>query len=152
MKKIIFFAITLILSLSCATSLPTFADDDPSTITSVDEAAIGSGLNTEDVPKPGSEDSASNPVDEANENVAEECLADDCPDAGTIEHEGTSGEPLVVCADENEAGCESSDQGTNPDEAQTEPELWPMWVSLGVLGAMIILVIIINIAGGKRKK
>lgn len=150
MKKKSFFVLTLILGLSCAVSLPAFANE---TVPLIDadsnqgSDAIGSGINADDVIKP----------DTTDNDAAIECLEEDCPDATTIEHEGTSGEPEVVCASEDEEGCELSDQeipseDTDDEEDSTEPELWPMWVSFGALSAMFVLIIMINVANRKRKK
>lgn len=59
-----------------------------------------------------------------------------------LEHNGTSGEPEVVCADPNEPGCE--------DEA-VAPEMWPLYLSLGALGFTILFVIIINLINRRKK-
>lgn len=59
-----------------------------------------------------------------------------------IDHNGTSGEAEVVCASADEPGCE--------DEA-TDPEMWPLYLSLGALGATILLVLIINLIGHRKK-
>lgn len=58
-------------------------------------------------------------------------------------HEGTSGEPEVVCADANEPGCEDT-------EDTSDPELWPMILSFSALGVAFVLVIIINLS--RRQK
>ncbi len=36
-------------------------------------------------------------------------------------------------------------------EEETEPALWPMYVSLGALGAAILVFIVLNLFGGKKK-
>ena len=44
---------------------------------------------------------------------------------------------------------------TTDDEATDEtsdPEMWPVYVSLGALGGALILVIIINLALGRKRK
>lgn len=70
--------------------------------------------------------------------------------------EGTSGEPEVVCADENESDCQNTtpeSEVVEPDgtEEAIEPELWPLIVSLSALGATIVFVIIINLCGRQPK-
>ncbi len=148
MKKHLFFTLILALTLTFAINTPTFAEDvnpnadegimllenspsDGST-SSTGDGEIGTGVNSEDIDP---------------DSGAIECLEENCPNADNIEHEGTSGEPEVVCADPNEPGCENADES-----AESEPELWPVYVSLGALGTMIILVIIINLLGGKKRK
>lgn len=59
-----------------------------------------------------------------------------------IDHNGTSGEAEVVCADPNEPGCENE---------ATDPEMWPLYLSLGALGATVLLVLIINLIGHRKK-
>lgn len=76
-------------------------------------------------------------VDTSNNNETSSDLEDD------LIHNGTSDEAEVVCADPNERGCE--------DEA-VNPEMWPLYLSLGALGATILFIIIINLVGGHRKK
>lgn len=47
------------------------------------------------------------------------------------------------------------DNTTTDDEATdetSEPEMWPVYVSLGALGGALILVIIINLALGRKRK
>lgn len=69
--------------------------------------------------------------------------------------EGTADEPLVVCADSSEPGCE--DTNSNPEiveedgeTEEIEPETWPLIVSLAALGATIVFVIIINLFGRQK--
>lgn len=59
-----------------------------------------------------------------------------------IDHNGTSGEAEVVCASPDEPGCE---------DTAIDPEMWPLYLSLGVLGATILLVLIINLIGHRKK-
>lgn len=59
-----------------------------------------------------------------------------------IDHVGTSGEAEVVCASADEPGCE--------DET-VDPEMWPLYISLGALGATVLLVLIINLIGHRKK-
>lgn len=59
--------------------------------------------------------------------------------------DGTSDEPLVVCADENETDC-------IPEvEDDTEPALWPMIVSMAALGLAAVMIIVLNLTGPKIK-
>ncbi len=37
-------------------------------------------------------------------------------------------------------------------EEETEPALWPMYLSLGVLGLAVLVFIILNLFGGKKRK
>ena len=60
-----------------------------------------------------------------------------------IIHEGTSGEPEVICASTDEPGCEDIEDGS-------EPALWPMIVSLSAIGAAFILIMIINLSHRKK--
>lgn len=80
---------------------------------------------------------------------------------------GTSGEPLVVCADANEPDCDANnttpeivkpdgsltpvDPADDPDAATSlaDSESWPLIVSLASLGATVVFVIIINLFGRK---
>lgn len=80
---------------------------------------------------------------------------DTMPISETELEEGTSGEPEVVCADESEPDCNTSDPTPEivEEDGETEtidPELWPLILSLSSLGATIILVIIINVFGRKK--
>lgn len=63
----------------------------------------------------------------------------------TVIHEGTSGEPEVVCADPTEPGCEDPSI-----EEEEDPALWPLILSLSALGATVLIVIIINLIGRKK--
>lgn len=64
-------------------------------------------------------------------------------DYQTTIDEGTSGEPEVICADENEPGYE------DPEDT-TEPALWPMYVSFAALGIAFVLIIIINLTHRRK--
>ena len=55
--------------------------------------------------------------------------------------EGLANEPEVICATGNEEGCDTA----------SDSEMWPLYISLGALGATVILVIIINLIGRKKK-
>lgn len=73
------------------------------------------------------------------------CCKRTAEEIANIEHNGTSGEAEVICADENEPDC------TPENEAETEPELWPLILSLSALGFTIVFVIIINLIGRRKK-
>ena len=55
--------------------------------------------------------------------------------------EGLANEPEVVCATGDEEGCDTA----------SDSEMWPLYISLGALGATVVLVIIINLIGRKKK-
>lgn len=156
MKKHLFFTLILALTLTFILNIPVFAEETDNMVNS------GETTNVDDEimpltssPSDGSASSSSDgPIgtgvnsDDLNQNSsAIECLEENCPDTDTIEHEGLSGEPEVVCAEEDESDCESTN---HPEDDETA--LWPVYVSLGALGAMIILVIIINLIGSRKHK
>lgn len=63
-----------------------------------------------------------------------------------------NGEVVTPPDDEDDA---APDNTTTDDEATDEtsdPEMWPVYVSLGALGGALILVIIINLALGRKRK
>lgn len=49
-----------------------------------------------------------------------------------------------------EADC--ADDADNCEEPTGEPEMWPMYVSFGALGAAVLIFIILNLFGNKKKK
>lgn len=79
---------------------------------------------------------------EYNEAGMRPCRKRTAEEIANIEHNGTSGEAEVICADENETDCRPEDN--------TEPELWPLILSVSALGFTILFVVIINL--GKSKK
>lgn len=79
---------------------------------------------------PASSDQASKPTNETADEITD------------LEHNGTSGEPEVVCADENEPDCSPEDTA--------DPELWPYILSLSALGVTFLVIIIINLFGRKK--
>lgn len=51
----------------------------------------------------------------------------------------------------------NQDEPTNEDNAEEdeeagEPTAWPMYLSLGALGLMVVVFIILNLFGGRKKK
>ena len=50
---------------------------------------------------------------------------------------------------EEERGDET--ENTDDEEEEGEPEEWPMYLALGALGAAILVFIILNLFGGKKK-
>lgn len=72
----------------------------------------------------------------------------------------------AICLDQSEAGImpinetdETMSIGddevitdTEVIEEETEPALWPMYLSLGALGLAIVVFIILNLFGSKKKK
>lgn len=56
--------------------------------------------------------------------------------------EGLVNEPEVVCADGDESDC----------EGDSEPEIWPLVLSLSALAVTIVFIIIINLIGRKNRK
>lgn len=113
-------------------------------------------------------------VECANGEVAESVEA--CPEAQSMTDDEATGNvsidaeseegimPISDCANEDAPGCEPADGSiAQPDkptgeaepntddkesaEETTEPEMWPVYVSLGALGATLLLIIIINLVG-----
>lgn len=104
-----------------------------------DEIAPTSSDIDDTTPDVISPDSSNDPTssDQANKPTNE--TADEITD---LEHNGTSGEPEVVCADENEPDCSPEDTA--------DPELWPYILSLSALGVTFLVIIIINLFGRKK--
>lgn len=123
-------------------STPTYADDlNTGTVSSdsFDTTTPTDNFSTDSAtPSEPSADSTPDTTPEEDNSAADL--------ENTIDHEGTSGEPEVVCADPTEPGC--SDPAV---EEQIDPELWPLIISLAALGATILFVIIINIISRKKR-
>lgn len=137
-KKIIFSIISLSLCL-CLGLAKTVAAEEEITPTSSDEATVEGVINPDEI------DDSVEPttvVDvEATETIT--VTPDDETEAeNDLDHNGTSGEPLVVCADSSEPSC--------ADE-EIEPEMWTLYLSLGALGATVLLVLLINLIGRRKK-
>jgi len=56
--------------------------------------------------------------------------------------EGLANEPEVICATGDEEGCE---------DAKTEPALWPLYLSLGAIAVTIVVIIVLNLIGRKKR-
>ena len=81
-----------------------------------------------------------------------------CENAQNALEEGLSSESEVVCASEDEEGCEPGAEdyideleGETADDEEEETAMWPVWLSFGAIGVMIVLVLIINLSGRKKK-
>lgn len=73
----------------------------------------------------GAADAISEPVD-----CVEGAVTEDCVTVNPITTEGENTE----------------------EEGEEEPALWPMYLSLGALGLAVLVFIILNLFGGKKKK
>lgn len=86
-----------------------------------------------------------------NGDLLPNCNPDGPP--GTLD-EGLADEPEVVCSDEDEPDCADPDDPetlNNPEDPETsDPALWPLILSLSVLGGTILFVLIINFAARKK--
>lgn len=118
-------------------------------------------------------------VECANGEVAESAEA--CPEAQSMIDDEATGNvsidtepeegimPIGDCTNEDTPGCEPADGSiAQPDkptgevetnigdeesaEEATEPEMWPVYISLGALGATLLLIIIINLVGRKSRQ
>lgn len=97
-------------------------------------------------------------VDETGGEISE---PSDEPTTDCIGFEGEG--PVTDCATpvDPDAGKpeDKCEEGTKCDEAvgdteddeEGEPQQWPMYVSLGALGAAVVVFIILNLFGGKKK-
>ena len=143
MKRFLFTTLILTLVAACLGSTAVWAEEGDgftsgaanNEASSALNSSIGSGVNA---------DTADGDLD--NDSAAINCLEENCPDADDILHEGLSGEPEVVCAETDEADCDTD----YLDNTEDETALWPLYVSLGALGTMIVLVIIINLLGSRK--
>lgn len=73
--------------------------------------------------------------------------------------DGTIDEPTAPSTDGGETVHPEAEQPetdgsteTTDEEESDEPEAWPMYLSLGALAGTLILIIIINLTLGRRKK
>ena len=140
-NQLIFF--TLALSFSCGTlvSLPATAIEEVVTeetiVTGDEDPSNGDGdVFFED-------DTAVSEEEASIEQACDEAIDDNCNTESELKNaldEGLANEPEVICATEDEEGC-----------GETDSEMWPLYVSLGALAATILLVIIINLIGRRKK-
>lgn len=142
-KKLFLVAIaSLSITFSGLNSLPASAEDiEPRTVPNYDDS-----IETT-----------------SDEEIPTNCLGSDseipnnCTELSDQETEdGTSDEPLVVCADKNEPGCEpesdvAEETEDDPEADAAEPMLWPMIVSLAALGLAAVMIIVLNLTGPKIK-
>lgn len=139
-KKILLFAIIL-SGFGLSYNVPVFAEEVVTEPITLDEN-FDTSDTTETVSLPSSAetgDSGSAPISNTGEDTTI------TPTSETELEEGTSGEPEVVCASTDEPGCEDAEI-----TEETDPETWPLIVSLSALGATIVIVIIINLFGRKK--
>lgn len=95
-----------------------------------------------------SETDESHPVDEAcTDETSAECqttnpeVTENEAELENALDEGLADEPEVICATGDEEGCEK----------EVDPEMWPLYLSLGALAVTVIVVIIINLIGRKKQ-
>lgn len=140
-KKIIFSAAVALAMGFSLTSATVFAEDGIMPINETGEAIPTSDTNTAiptnetagEISEPTSDVTSGDKIDlESGANNSDDSTA-------------KCGDGSIVDADGNIAKCE--DEEESDDE---EPEMWPMYVSLGALGAAILVFIILNLFG-KRK-
>jgi hypothetical protein len=153
--KALFVALAFSFAYSALATLPVGAVNEAVngaiTVTGDEDPSTGNGeVYT---------DGEATPISETEGNAIEETqpIDDDCIDSTDEDcqsrpetydtelenalDEGLANEPEVICATGDEPGCEDD----------TNTEMWPLYISLGALGATIILVIIINLFGRKKK-
>lgn len=152
-KKIIFSSIiAFTLSVSLTFNSAAHAEEGIMPISDTSETPIEGTVSPDDVDSINPINPNETPIAPEPDNTTEptepEPESPDYTDPSDSEldedaiHNGTSGEPEVVCADPNEPGCE--------DEA-LDPEIWPLILSLSALGMTIIFIIIINLIGHRKK-
>lgn len=95
-------------------------------------------VTSEEIPEPGDE-----PVVDCIGSEGD--IPTDCGEGIVVaptEEEIEIQEP--ACATEDGEGCEEAEEAN-------EPATWPMYVSLGALGLAVVVFIILNLFGGKKK-
>lgn len=144
-KKTIIFIITLSLCFCLGVTKIASAEEGIMPVSETEGAPISDGtsvegeINLDDIDDSGEEPTA---IIDAEAVTTDADSKSESELENNIDHNGTSGEALVVCASADEPGC--------TDEA-VDPEMWPLYISLGALGATILLVIIINLIGHQKK-
>lgn len=151
--KILMFALALSFSAGIFSALPTSAIDETvnsEIIVSGDEdPMIDEGeIYTEDpnnTPVTTNETAPiAQPEEDCNDTDNEDCQDETERYDTDLENaidEGLANEPEVICATGDEEDCNNL----------TDSEMWPLYISLGALGVTIVLVIIINLIGRKKK-
>lgn len=89
--------------------------------------------------------------DSAVDAIAEptDCIEDDATDCAPVEESPLEEE--MNCIGSPDMNCEPEIIAEEEEAEDSEPALWPMYVSLGALGAAILVFIILNLFGGKKK-
>lgn len=147
--KALFFALALSFGCGMLTTMPAGAVDETVngeiTVSGDEDPSTGGGeVYTEEVVTTSKTSDAQSVEDDCDEATDENCQSDPERYDTALENaldEGLADEPEVICATADEEGCGE----------ETDPEMWPLYVSLGALGATILLVIIINLIGRKKK-
>lgn len=151
--KALFLTLTLSFGCGILISLPASAVDEvvngEITVSGDEDPTTGGGevyyeesgeavtTSETDQSQPASDEDCDNSTDE-------DCQTD--PDRYDTElenalEEGLANEPEVICATEDEEGCDTA----------SNSEMWPLYISLGALSATVILILIINLIGRKKK-
>lgn len=150
--KALFLALSLSFSCGMLMSLPAAADEvvngeitvsgDEDPITGESEVyneESGTAVTTSET-----SESQSTAEEDCDNSTDEDCQTDperyDTEFENAVE-EGLANEPEVICATEDEEGCDTA----------SDSEMWPLYVSLGALGITVVLVFIINLIGRKKK-
>lgn len=132
-KKITFLVGAFVLGLGLGQlATPAFATD-------IDPAATTSENDPANVPVVTSE-TGDGEIDEPTDP------SDDNGEVIDPDHDQDHPAETDKCDVDDETKCEDADE----DEADTE--MWPVYVSFGALGGALLLVIIINVAFGRKRK
>lgn len=147
--KALFFALALSFGCGMLATIPVGAIDETVngeiTVSGDEDPSTDSSEVYTEEPVTTSETGNAQPVeDDCDETTDENCQPDPERYDTELENaldEGLADEPEVICATDDEEGCGE----------ETDSEMWPLYISLGALGATILLVIIINLIGHKKK-
>lgn len=151
MNKKIVFSLIAALSLGAFLTSPASAEEGIMPISETENTPTSDSTPVDGVINPEEIDDSNEPTTNINVDTGvnmPEVDTDTNTDVNPsseledLEHNGTSGEPEVVCADPNEPGCE---------DPAVDPEMWPLYLSLGALGFTILFVIIINLINRHKK-
>ncbi len=152
------FFIGVFSALACCLALvsPAIAESDSETNTTIVEEYDDSTTTSEPVvtsdDAPSDADTTETPNTQNQKCITNTDGSVICTDLAENELDnGTSGEAEVVCADENEPGC-SQPETTAIEDAEVEPEIWPMILSLSALGITVVCIVVFNIIGHKKAK
>jgi len=145
----LFFALVLSFGCGLLTALPVSAieetvneeiivsgDEDPSTGTtevySEEEAVM-------------TEESETTTIENCDPTTDENCQTSTERYDTELENaldEGLANEPEVICASDDEEDCE---------DAETEPALWPLYISLGAIAITIVVIVVLNLIGRRKR-